>query len=308
MCSLCYSFDIKIDPNIADYQKKGNISGTIIASGSTTVGKLVDAWGNEFKKIYPGVTVEALTGGSSSAPSAILSEKVNFGLMSRPMNVQEINSFKNKFGYEPTEIRVGIDAVSVFVNKNNPLNTISIQSLDNIFSETNNCGSKKTIIKWGDLEVKGELSDKNIILFGRTNASATYAYFQEKAICNGRFKKDINEKLSVEEIVKAVGDIPSAIGYSSIGFISPNVKTLALSKTNGKSGIEPTPENVLEGKYPISRFLNIYINKKPNFSVSVLEEEFIKFILSKQGQEIVIKEGFIPLNKKLSDNMLKKLK
>jgi phosphate transport system substrate-binding protein len=308
MSSIAYSFDVKLDPEIKDYEKKGNVTGTIIASGSTTVGKLIEAWGNEFKIIYPGAKIEVLTGGSSTAPPALLSEKVNLGLMSRPMNENEITSFKKKFGYEPTEIRVGIDAISVFVNKNNPLNTINIQTLDNIFSETNNCGVKKNIEKWGDLEVKGELSKNKIILLGRTNASATYAYFQEKALCKGRFKKDVNEKLSVEEIVKLVGETPAAIGYSSLGFIVPNVKALALSPKNGDKGVEPSASNVIEGKYPLARFLNIYINKKPNSHVSMLEEEFIKFILSKQGQEIVIKEGFLPLNQKITGNMLYKIK
>lgn len=306
--SIAHSFDVTLDPAIKDYEKKGNVTGTIIASGSTTVGKLIETWSNEFKKIYPGAKIEILAGGSSTAPPDLLNEKINFGLMSRPMNEKEISSFKQKFGYEPTEIRVGIDAISIFVNKNNPLNTISIQSLDNIFSETNNCGVKKNIEKWGDLEVKGELSKNKIILLGRTNASATYAYFQEKALCKGRFKKDVNEKLSVEEIVKAVGETPAAIGYSSLGFIVPNVKALALSPKNGDKGVEPSASNVIEGKYPLARFLNIYINKKPNYQASMLEEEFIKFILSKQGQEIVIKEGFLPLNKKISGNMLDKLK
>lgn len=291
--------------NLPEYQKIPGISGKISSVGSDTLANLMTLWSEEFKKIYPSSSIQIQAAGSSTAPPALIAGSSSFGPMSREMKETEIADFEKKFGYKPTGFPVAIDALAVFVHKDNPIQEMTMQQVDAVFSSTLKCGGKP-ITKWGDLGLAGSWSSTPIQLFGRNSASGTYGYFKDKALCKGDYKDTVNEQPGSSSVVQSINDSRNAIGYSGIGYLTAGVRTVPLIK--GKSApVEPTAENAANGKYPLARFLYVYINKKPGEALPPLDREFIKLIYSKSGQEIVVKDGYVPLSSSITERWIKEL-
>ena len=304
--SLSANAEPMVDADLPTYTKASGISGNISSVGSDTLANLMTFWAEDFKKQYPNVNIQIQAAGSSTAPPALTEQTSNFGPMSRKMKDKEIQAFEEKHGYKPTPIRVAIDALAVFVNKDNPIKGMTIPQVDAVFSSTRKCGSADQVSKWGDLGLTGEWANKDIQLFGRNSVSGTYGYFKKKALCKGDYKNNVNEQPGSASVVQSVSTSMNSIGYSGIGYKSAGVKAVPLTK-KGSDFIEATPENALTGKYPLSRFLYVYVNKHPNKELSPLEREFIKLVLSKQGQHIVAKDGYIPVPNKIAAKELEKL-
>ena len=222
------------------------------------------------------------------------------------MKSKESEAFEAKYGYKATPIPVAIDALAVFVHKDNPIKGLDIKQVDAIFSATRQCGGHSDIITWGDAGVKGSLASQQIQLYGRNSVSGTYGYFKKKALCKGDYKNSVNEQPGSASVVQAVASSLNGIGYSGIGYITSGVNALSLSKDGGEA-IEATPEKALSGEYPLSRYLYVYVNKKPGEPLPPLEREFIKLVLSKEGQEIVEKDGYIPVSPEVAQRELSKL-
>ena len=300
----CFSLSIsalEVDPNIKNYQKIDGISGNLSSVGSDTLANLMTLWAESFRKFYPSVNVQIQAAGSSTAPPALIEGTSNFGPMSRKMKSKESEAFEAKYGYKATPIPVAIDALAVFVHKDNPIKGLDIKQVDAIFSATRKCGGPKDIITWGDAGVKGRLATQQIQLYGRNSVSGTYGYFKKKALCKGDYKNSVNEQPGSASVVQGVTKSVNGIGYSGIGYKTSGVKTVALSK-GGSDFIPATPETAVSGKYPLGRFLWVYVNKAPNKDLTPIEKEFLKMILSKEGQDVVIKDGYIPL----SEDVVKK--
>ncbi len=221
--------------------------------------------------------------------------------MSRKMKDKELEAFERRYGYKPTAIRVAIDALAVYVHKDNPVEGMTIPQVDAVFSSTRKCGYRSDISRWGDLGLTGAWERRDIQLYGRNSVSGTYGYFKKKALCKGDFKKTVNEQPGSASVVQSVSASLNSIGYSGIGYKTSGVRALPLAKKEGTPYVAATPENAVRGKYPLSRFLYIYVNKKPNQPLPPLEREFIRMVLSKTGQEVVIKDGYIPLPAKVAD-------
>lgn len=282
-----------IDQTLPVYEKTSGVSGNLSSVGSDTLANMMTLWAEEFKHIYPNVNIQIQAAGSSTAPPALTEGTAQFGPMSRKMKPNEVESFEKHFGYQPTAIRVAIDALAVFVHKDNPIKGLSIEQIDNIFSSTNKCGGKQ-VERWGDLGLDGNWAAKDVQLYGRNSVSGTYGYFKEKALCNGDFRPNVNEQPGSASVVQSVSQGLNAIGYSGIGYKTAGVKAVAVSK-KGDKFIEATAANAANGTYPLSRYLYVYINKHPNKDLSPMDREFIRFILSKQGQQVVEKDGYVPL-------------
>ncbi|MDO9141077.1 MAG: substrate-binding domain-containing protein, partial [Methylobacter sp.] len=219
----------------------------------------------------------------------------------------ELVAFEDKYGYKPTAVPVAIDALAVLVNKDNPIKGLTIEQVDAIFSSTNRCGGDKSIETWGDAGVAA-WATKSIQLYGRNSVSGTYGYFKEAALCKGDFKNNVNEQPGSASVVQSVTTSVNGIGYSGLGYSTSGIKMLPIAKKGSETFVEPTPENAVAGTYPLTRYLYVYVNKKPNQPLAPLENEFIKMVLSKNGQQGVIKDGYIPLPAKVVDKILDKLK
>lgn len=297
-----------VDPNLPDYQKGTGVSGNLSSVGSDTLSNLMTLWTEEYKRLYPNVNIQVQSAGSSTAPPALTEGTSNLGPMSRKMKDKEVEAFEKKYGYKPTEIRVAIDALAVYVNKDNPIEHLTLQQVDAIFSATRKCGASEDISTWGGTGLGGKWADKVIQLYGRNSVSGTYGYFKGKALCKGDYKNAVNENPGSASVVQAVTSSINGIGYSGIGYKTSGVKAIALAKDDSQDFIRPTEENVLSGKYPLARFLYVYVNKDPNKPLPPLEAEFLKMVLSKTGQQVVEKDGYISLPTKVVEQELAKLK
>ncbi len=293
-----------LDPSLPTYSQASGVSGNISSVGSDTLANLMTMWAEEFGKIYPNVNIQIQAAGSSTAPPALTEGTSNLGPMSRKMKDNEIEDFESKHGYKPTAIPVAIDALAVYVNKDNPIKGLSIPQVDAIMSSTRKCGHASDIINWGQAGLTGDWASKPIQLYGRNSVSGTYGFFKDEALCKGDYKSNVNEQPGSASVVQAVTTSANGIGYSGIGYSTSGVKAIALSHKEGGAFVEPTPENATSGAYPLSRFLYIYVNKKPNEPLAPLEKEFIKMVLSKTGQQVVIKDGYIPLPAKAVEKAL----
>ena len=283
-----------VDAGIPDYQKASGIAGNLSSVGSDTLANLMTLWAEEFSRQYPTVNVQIQAAGSSTAPPALTEGTSNLGPMSREMKDDELEAFEDKYGYKPTAVPVAIDALAVMVNKDNPIKGLTIPQVDAIFSSTLNCGYANDIETWGDAGV-AVWGSKSIQLYGRNSVSGTYGYFKENALCKGDFKSNVNEQPGSASVVQSVTTSKNGIGYSGMGYTTSGVRMVPLAKKEGEPFIAPTPENAISGTYPLTRYLYVYVNKKPNAPLPPLESEFMKMVLSKAGQEVVIKDGYIPL-------------
>lgn len=291
---------------LGEYERVTGISGNLSSIGSDTLANLMTLWTESFKRAYPSVNIQVQAAGSSTAPPALTEGTANFGPMSRAMKDKEIEAFESRHGYKPTAIRVAIDALAVYVHKDNPLEGVDIAQIDSVFSTTRRCGGSASIDAWGGLGLTGSWNDRPIQLYGRNSVSGTYGYFKKVALCSGDFKNGVNEQPGSASVVQAVASSLNGIGYSGIGYITSGVKALALS-TDGGAQIPATPEKAASGEYPLSRYLYVYVNKKPDEPITPIEREFLKLVLSKEGQEIVQKDGYIPVSAEIAARELAKI-
>ncbi len=286
---------IQVDEDLTIYTRVEGIGGNLDSIGSDTLNNLMTFWAEAFRKHYPNVKIQIEGKGSSTAPPALIEGTAQLGPMSRAMKSTEVDKFEERYGFEPVKIGVALDSLAVFVNKDNPVEALSLQEVDAIFSKNRKGGLENAIITWGDANVSGTLASKPISLYGRNSASGTYGYFKKKALFKGDYKDTVKEQPGSASVVLGITEDLAGCGYSGIGYTTSGVKALPLSKKKGEQAYEPNYKNVLNGKYPLSRMLYIYFLKEPNKPLDPLVKEFLTFIQSKEGQEIVIKDGYLPL-------------
>lgn len=296
-----------VDANLPTYQKVSGVSGSVNSVGSDTLANLMTLWAEEFKRSYPNVNIQIQAAGSSTAPTALIEGTANVGPMSRMMKSKEEAAFEDKWGYKPTAIAVAIDSLAVYVNKDNPIKGLTIPQVDAIFSSTRTCGYKTDITTWGEAGVAGSLADKSIQVYGRNSVSGTYGYYKKKALCKGDYKSSVNEQPGSASVVQSVSASINGIGYSGIGYKTAGVKAVPLAKREGAPFVEATNENALNGTYPLSRLLYVYVNKAPNKAMDPVVAEFFKLVLSRSGQQVVAKDGYIPLPADVAAKELAKL-
>ena len=304
MSAVSVSAESSVDAELGEYAATSGVSGNLSSVGSDTLANLMTLWAEEYKRFYPNVNIQIQAAGSSTAPPALTEGTSNLGPMSRKMKDKELASFEKKFGYKPTAIPVAIDALAVYVHKDNPIQGMTIADVDAIFSNTRKCGGESDLSAWGDLGLEGNWAKRDIQLFGRNSVSGTYGYFKKKALCKGDFKSTVNEQPGSASVVQSVSSSLNGIGFSGIGYKTSGVKAVPLSKKADGEKIAATSENAISGDYPLARFLYVYVNKAPGKPLSPLESEFIRMVLSTQGQKVVIKDGYIPLPSKVADKVL----
>ncbi|MFK7960914.1 MAG: PstS family phosphate ABC transporter substrate-binding protein [Phycisphaerales bacterium] len=287
---------IRVDPTLPRYDSSSSVTGNIKSVGSDTMNNLMALWGEDFQSLHPSVTIEVEGKGSSTAPPALIAGTSTFGPMSRAMKSSEIDEFEAAFGYKPLPIRTAIDMLAVFVHKDNPIAAtgLTLEQVDGIFSETRRSGADE-IRTWGDLGLTGEWADKPISLYGRNSASGTYGYFKSVGLFKGDFKPTVKEQPGSSAVIQGVASDRYAIGYSGIGYATADVIALRIADKNSpiSAAVAPRPEDAAD--YPLARFLYLYVNYRPGSDLPPLQGEFVQFVLSADGQQAVIKDGYIPV-------------
>jgi phosphate transport system substrate-binding protein len=294
--SLAWSGEaLKVDPALATYKATGGVSGNLSSVGSDTMNNLMTLWGEGFGKFYPNVKLQIEGKGSSTAPPALIAGTAQLGPMSREMKGTEVDQFEKKFGYKPVGLRTSVDALAVFVNKDNPIKCLSFDQVDAVFSKSRRQGAKEDIKTWGQLGLTGDWANRPISLFGRNSASGTYGFFKEHVMKNGDYKDEVKEQPGSAAVVQGATVDRYAIGYSGIGYATAGVRAVPLSEKAGGACVEATADHAYAGKYPLARFLYVYINRAPGKTLDPLMREFVRFVFSKDGQEAVIKDGYFPV-------------
>jgi phosphate transport system substrate-binding protein len=302
--SVALGGTVQVDPAIPPYTPVSGVSGNVKSIGSDTMNNLMTLWAEGFRTHYRSVQVEIEGKGSATAPAALIAGTATFGPMSREMKAAEMDEFEKKFGYKPTGIPTSLDMLAVFVHKDNPLASMSMQQVDAVFSKTRKGGFATDVKTWGDLGLTGEWAAKPISLYGRNSASGTYGYFKEHALFKGDFKDTVKEQPGTSSVVGGVAGDKFAIGYGGIGYLTADVRAVPLSKDAKSKAIAATAENAYSGEYPMARFLWVYLNHKPGTALDPLRREFVRYVLSKQGQEVVVKDGYYPVTADIASDAL----
>jgi phosphate transport system substrate-binding protein len=298
---------VKLDPDLPKYRAVSGVSGNVSSVGSDTLNNLMTHWAETFQKFYPNARVQIEGKGSSTAPPALISGTAQLGPMSREMKGTELDAFEKKYGYKPTAIRTSVDALAVFVNKDNPIRCLSFRQVDGIFSKTRRQGGDD-VATWGQLGLKGEWASKPLSLYGRNSASGTYGFFKEHALKNGDFKDTVKEQPGSAAVVQGATVDRYAIGYSGIGYATAGVRAVPLTEKEGGRCVEATAENSYSSAYPLARFLYVYINRAPGKPLDPLTREFITLVVSREGQEGVVKDGYFPIPATISREELSKIR
>ncbi len=286
---------VQVDPALPSYQKVSGVSGNLNSIGSDTMNNLMTLWAEAFTKMYPNVKVQVEGKGSSTAPPALIAGTAQFGPMSRAMRSTEVDQFEQKYGFKPVQFRTSYDALAVYVSKDNPLEKLTLAQVDAAFSKTRRRGYKSNVTTWGDLGLTGDWASRPVSLYGRNSASGTYGFFKEHAMNNGDYKDSVKEQPGSASVVQGVTGDRFGMGYSGIGYRTSGVKVVAIAEAEGKSFSSGSYEDVKSGKYPLNRFLFLYVNQAPDKAADPLVREFLKLIFSKEGQEVVLKDGYLPL-------------
>jgi phosphate transport system substrate-binding protein len=295
---------LKVDADLPAYASVSGVSGSLSSVGSDTLNNLMTLWAEGFKRFYPAATIQIEGKGSSTAPPALIAGTAQLGPMSRAMKGTEIDEFEKKFGYKPTPVRVAVDALAVFVNKDNPIKCMTLAQVDAVFSKSRRAGHPEEIINWGDLGLEGDWAGRPISLYGRNSASGTYGFFKDTALRNGDFKDSVKEQPGSASVVQGITVDRFGIGYSGIGYTTSGVRALPLAGEGGEC-VEATAENAYSGKYPMARFLYVYVNKAPGKPLPPLTREFVRLVLSREGQEVVVKDGYFPIPAAIAQDELK---
>ena len=293
--------------DLPEYERVSGVSGNLSSVGSDTLANLMTLWTEAFEKEYPNVKIQVQGAGSSTAPPALTEGVANFGPMSRKMKDKEIEAFESRFGYKPVGVRVAIDALAIYVHKDNPIESLTIPQIDAIFSSTRRCGYTQDIRTWGDLGLEGSWKTRPIQLYGRNSVSGTYGYFKQVGMCSGDFKNTVNEQPGSASVVQSVTASLNGIGYSGVGYKTSSVRAVPVAEVAEDEPVEVSFETATDGSYPLTRYLYVYVNKKPDTPLAPLEREFFKLVLSRAGQEIVEKDGYVPLPLKTVERELRRI-
>jgi phosphate transport system substrate-binding protein len=297
---------VKVDPALPAYQKTSGVSGSLSSVGSDTMNNLMTFWAETFRKLYPNVKIQVEGKGSSTAPPALIAGTAQFGPMSRAMKASEIDEFERKHGYKPHQIRTSYDALAVYVNKDNPIEKLTLAQVDAAFGKSRKRGGRN-VTTWGDLGLTGDWASRAVSLYGRNSASGTYGFFKEHALLNGDYRDTVKEQPGSASVVQGVTEDRFGIGYSGIGYRTSGVRPVALAEKEGAAYSEGSYADVVSGKYPLNRFLYLYVNKAPGKPLDPLVREFVKLILSREGQEVVVKDGYLPLSAEIVKQELERL-
>jgi phosphate transport system substrate-binding protein len=301
------SAQVQVDPGLLPYKAASGVSGNISSVGSDTLNNLMTFWAESFAKYYPNAKVQIEGKGSSTAPPALIGGTAQLGPMSREMKGSEIDQFEKKYRYKPTGLRTSVDALAVFVNKDNPIKCLSLSQVDAIFSKSRRRGAKDDVTTWGQVGLTGEWANKPLSLYGRNSASGTYGFFKEHSLKNGDFKDSVKEQPGSASVVQGATVDRFAIGYSGIGYATAGVRAVPLTEKDGDKCVEATADNSYNGSYPLARFLYVYINKAPNKPLDPLVREFARLMFSRDGQEAVVKDGYFPIPASVAKEELNKV-
>ncbi len=293
--------------NLPQYTPTKLSSPNLSSIGSDSMDDLVRLWVKTYKEYQPNAAVQVVSRGSATAPAALIDGSADLGPMARPMKQVERDAFLRRYGFQPTEIKTAYSAVSIYVPKTNPIDSISLAQLDGIFSIEQKRGMEKPITNWSQLGIKGRLGGSKIVPLGRLKNDPTSLYFRQRVNLQGDFIDNLMTTTDLSSLIKSISSTPESIGFGEYVVNNTAVKTLRVSRSQEAKSVSPNFKTIMAGDYPLSRSLNVYIVRNPGESVDSSLQDFLRFVLSQQGQRIVEGQGLVPLSAKVVKEELAKL-
>jgi phosphate transport system substrate-binding protein len=217
-------------PALPDFTATPGLEGELISQGSDALSALIYAWGKAFGKLCPGVRVREARRGGSAGATSLIQKECDMAQLSAPLSERQMQAFRDWYGYEPTGFKVAVDALAVFVHRNNPIEKLTLQQLDAIFSTTRRAGAPADATKWGDLGLGGEWEHKPLSLFGRNSASHAYGLFKSIVLLKGDYKVSIQEQPGSSTVVALVARDTGAIGYAGAEYGIDGVRAVAIAR------------------------------------------------------------------------------
>ena len=307
-----------VDPNVTSYNATREVSGALKLAGSDTMQPILSRLVNEFRRYHPNAVLSVEGGGSSAAVKEFLEaaprsksvsksksdEPILLVASSRVLSASEVKQFTSKRGYHPTALPVAVDAVGIYVYRDNSLSHLTLEQVDAMFSTTRHRGYPHELKRWGQLGVNNGWESMSINLYGRDQKSGTRAFIKEHVLEHGEFTPAVHEEPGAASVILALSRDPFGIGYSGIGLQASTVRAVPLAEKEGMPYVLPSADSVMDESYPLRRFLYLYADKSPKAPLPALAEEFLAFVNSREGQQAVIKAGFYPLPAKQVEQSL----
>ena len=285
-----------LDPDLPTYTYRESASGKLDVSGPETLKPLLRAWADSLALRHPGLKINIVPEGSNTGLAALLEHRTEIAAMPRRITAQEISEFVKEYGYEPTEVPVAIDAVAIFVHKDNPITGLSLEELDAMFCRERLRGVRYTIDSWGLVGVMDEWFETPIHLYGRNGKSLPAHFFREEVCKGGTLRPQLMDGHGLASVVLDVGDDPEGIGFSAVGYETSEVKPVPIAAVKGGRYVVPSVQTAMDGSYPLRRNLYFYVAKPPKGSPTQASAELIRFALSQQGQQLALDLGYFPLS------------
>ena len=285
----------KVDPSLGNYAAATQLNGPLQAIGTDGMTDVWEEWKQAFRSWQPGVQFEVNHTLTKTAIQAMLDGKTHLIYLAREMTIEELQAFEKKYGYQPTKIIACYDAFIVFVNGSNPVKEISMEQLDALLSTTRNHGYRANIDTWGDLGARGALAKRQVAVYLRAEGTATRAVLKDVLLNKGTFKASLNDRPDFPSIADAVVTDAAGLGIAGLAHWYSRNRTLAVAPLTSTDAVMPSQEAVTSGKYPLARTYYFYLDRAPGKPLPPAIQEFLSFLLSKQGQEAVALASLYPV-------------
>lgn len=281
-----------------------------IAVCSHDMEPLMLLWGELLQKVDPQFKLDIRSSVATDVAKALIEGRSQLAPINREFKPEELAAFTTRWGYAPTRLAIGVDALVVLVQKNNPVKEIRIDQLDAIWTTSRLNGAPKDIQVWGDMGLTGSnWMNRPIVCVDRPEGDGLREYFKQNITKGGRNKDSNHQSTDAMTLVEELVSNQAAIGYGSLGEVFNNLRTVPVVPPGGKFAVEPSYESVASGEYPLTRVVYLYFNRAPNRPIEPIMLQFLRFVISSQGQKQLAPMGFVPLpqdvllmNKKRLDN------
>ena len=283
---------VVLDPNLPYYRPVENLSGELKLGGSNTMSHIAAGWIDSFTQFYPDVKISIEVNGSRQAVKDVASGTTQIGLLSRTVYREEVEAFQKQFGYAPTVLTPCLERTAIFVHKDNPIQGLTMAQLDSIYSPECRRGSDKPCGTWAYFGVEGEWGKRRVVAHGRTKDTGSQVFLQQAVMLGAPLREDMVAHKSNVDMIKAIGADPNSVGFAGLSYAMPNVKAVPLAFTAEEGFVAIDSTEADRGLYPLVRRLQFVVKHDPGSQLRPLEQEFIKYVFSRMGQEDVVKAGF----------------
>ncbi|MEM8945337.1 MAG: substrate-binding domain-containing protein [Planctomycetota bacterium] len=283
---------VSLDPNLPYYRPVENLSGELKLGGSNTLSHIAAGWIDSFTQFYPNVRISIEVNGSRQAVRDVEAGKTHIGLLSRTVHREEVEAFQQKFGYPPTVLTPCLERTGVFVHKDNPIEGLTLSQLDSIYSPECRRGSDKPCGTWAYFGVTGDWGKRSVVAHGRTKDTGSQVFIQQAVMLGAPLREDLIAHKSNVDLIKAIAADPNAVGFCGLSYATPEVKAVPLGFSKEEGFVKIDSPEADRGLYPLIRRLQLVVNHDPSAELPALQQEFIKYVFSRLGQEDVVKAGF----------------